>query len=66
MLGQFPARLDIERVSGVERRVEDIGRMCAFAQRKLDRILFVCFTPAVITLVKFECDVRLERLEIMK
>lgn len=60
MLGQFPAGLDVERVSVVERRVEDIGRVGAFAQRKLDRILFVRFAPTVIALVKLERDVRLK------
>ena len=34
--------------------------MCAFAQRKLDRVLLVCFSSTVVTFVKFERDVRLE------
>jgi len=59
MLGQFPAGLDVERVSRIQRRIEDVGRVCAFAQRKLDRVLFICLSSTVVTLVKFERDVRL-------
>lgn len=66
MLGQFPAWLDVDRVSGVQRRVEDIGRVCAFAQRKLDRILLVRLSSAVVTLVEFERDMRLGEIEMMK
>jgi len=59
MLGQFPTGLDVERVSRIQRRVENVGRVCAFAQRKLDRVLFVRFSSTVVTFVKFERDVRL-------
>ena len=59
MLGQFPTGLDIERVSRIQRRVENVGRVCAFAQRKLDRVLFVRLSSTIVTFVKFERDVRL-------
>lgn len=65
MLGQFPARLDVDRVSGIQGRVEDVGRVCAFAQRKLDRILFVRLSSTVITLVKLKGDMRLGEMSFM-
>jgi hypothetical protein len=65
-MGQFPAGLDIERVSGIQRRVEDVGRVCAFAQRKLDGVLFVRFSSTVVAFVKFERDVRLQDVSFRK
>ena len=59
MLGQFPTGLDVERVSRIQRRVENVGRVCAFTQRKLDRVLFVGLSSTVVTFVKFERDVGL-------
>ena len=66
MLGQFPTGLDVDRVSGIQRRIEDVGRVGAFAQRKLDRILFVRFSSTVVTFIKFERDMGLRKIKIIK
>jgi len=41
-------------MTGIQGRVKDIGRMSTFAQRDLDGIFFVGFSPAIVTLVQLE------------
>ena len=51
VLRELPARLDVERVARVERRVEHVGRVRALGEREFDRVLFVGLAPPVVTLV---------------
>lgn len=41
VLGQFSSWLHVQRVSGIQGRVENVGRMSTFAQRELDRVFFI-------------------------
>ena len=59
VLRELAARLDVERVARVERRVEHVGRVRALGERELDRVFFVGLAPAVVPLVELEGDVRL-------
>ena len=51
VLRELAARLHVERVPRVERRVEDVGRVRALAQREPDRVFLVRLATAVIALV---------------
>jgi hypothetical protein len=50
----LPSLLHIQRVSSIERRVKNIGRMSTFAQRKLDGIFLVGFSPPIVALIQLE------------
>ena len=54
VLRELAARLHVERVARVERRVEHVGRVRALGERELDRVFFVGLAPAVVSLVELE------------
>lgn len=57
VLGELLARLNIQGVSGIKSRVENVRRMRAFAEGQFDRVLFVGLPSSMVALIQFKCDV---------
>jgi hypothetical protein len=49
--------LHAERVARIQRRVEDVRRVCALADAELDGVLLVGTAASAVALVQFEGDV---------